>query len=73
MIGQSVKESMANRIIERIAFEKIPRFHIVLITKGLFNRILSEYELKNKCRVLGQENLTFTKNEIGKLFQNRQN
>lgn len=65
----NAKESMANRIIERIAFEKIPHFHIVLITrKGLSNRYL-EYELKNKCIVLGQENLTFTKNEIGELFE----
>ena len=66
---ENAKESMANRIIERIAFEKIPHFHIVLITRKSLSHRYLEFELKDKCRVLGQENLTFTKNEVRELFQ----
>lgn len=65
---QDAKGSMANRLIERIAFEKIPHFHIVLITRKSLSYRYIQYELKDKCRVLGQEVLTFTKNEIGELF-----
>lgn len=56
------------RLIERIAFERIPYFHIVLITRKTLSSQYTYYELKNKCVILKDEVFTFNKNEIGELF-----
>ncbi|CAI3624971.1 response regulator transcription factor [Clostridium neonatale] len=66
---EKVKSEFIIDIIEKIAFENIPKLHIVLISRNMPKTKYIEYEIKRKCFIMWQEDLEFTLEDTKKLFE----
>lgn len=66
---EKVKNESIINIIEKIAFETIPKLHIVLISRNMPKIKYIEYEIKGKCFIMWQEDLEFTLEETKKIFE----
>lgn len=65
---EKVKSEFIIDIIEKIAFENIPKLHIVLISRNMPKTKYIEYEIKRKCFIMWQEDLEFTLEDTKKII-----
>lgn len=66
---QEIKNKEIINFIEEIISEKISKLHIVIISRNMLADKYFEYEMKNECTIVWQEDLAFTMEETSEFYK----
>lgn len=66
---QEIKNKQIINFIEEIILEKIPKLHVVIISRNMLPDKYLEYEIKNQCTIIWQEDLAFTIDETSEFYR----